>query len=206
METYSQHGEDLVVAAIFGDFVGTYLDVGCGDPIKGSNTYLLYRKGWRGLCLDLLHDHEAAWHRERPRDHHVGGHAVTDRFSDTVSYWRCEADPALSTTIFNVCADRMAEGLRMDEGSTYTASVDHASYSWPVPDFVSIDVEGGEAAVLRGCPWDRPGWRPRVVCVESTRPRTAEPTWQSWEPILAGRGYRLHAETPVNRIYVAGDR
>ena len=37
----------------FGDFVGTYVDIGCYHPIKYSNTALLHKKGWRGVNIDL---------------------------------------------------------------------------------------------------------------------------------------------------------
>lgn len=46
--TYSQFGEDLVVANIFallGVKRPTYLDVGANHPLKGSNTALLYARG-----------------------------------------------------------------------------------------------------------------------------------------------------------------
>ena len=51
--TYSQFGEDIIVNNFFGDFVGTYVDIGCYHPIKYSNTALLHKKGWRGVNIDL---------------------------------------------------------------------------------------------------------------------------------------------------------
>lgn len=51
--TYAQAGEDVIL-----DFLinyqpsGFYVDVGCNHPLRGSNTYRFYRKGWRGICVD----------------------------------------------------------------------------------------------------------------------------------------------------------
>ena len=48
--------------------VGSYLDVGANDPIRFSNTNLLYKKGWKGVNVEpnltLFHKLE----RFRPRD------------------------------------------------------------------------------------------------------------------------------------------
>ena len=52
-KSYSQFGEDIVVQNYFGDFIGTYVDVGCFHPIKYSNTALLHKKGWKGINIDL---------------------------------------------------------------------------------------------------------------------------------------------------------
>jgi len=52
-KSYSQFGEDIIVQNYFGDFVGTYVDVGCFHPIKYSNTALLHKKGWKGFNIDL---------------------------------------------------------------------------------------------------------------------------------------------------------
>ena len=32
----------------------TYVDVGSGHPIKGSNTFFMYRAGFRGLLIDPI--------------------------------------------------------------------------------------------------------------------------------------------------------
>ena len=51
---YSQWGEDLFVADYFKKKKnGTYFDIGCFHPIMYSNTCLLYKKGWRGINLDI---------------------------------------------------------------------------------------------------------------------------------------------------------
>lgn len=48
--------------------VGSYLDIGANDPIRFSNTNLLYKKGWNGVNVEpnltLFHKLE----KFRPRD------------------------------------------------------------------------------------------------------------------------------------------
>ena len=53
-KSYSISNVDLVIERIFKNKDdGIYIDVGCNHPIKYNNTYLLYRKGWNGLNIDL---------------------------------------------------------------------------------------------------------------------------------------------------------
>jgi len=44
-----------------------YVDIGAGDPITISNTYMLYQKGWFGLCVEPYANLER-WQKFRPRD------------------------------------------------------------------------------------------------------------------------------------------
>ena len=50
--SFSQEGEDKILSQMLPK-KGTYLDIGCSHPIKGSNTFLLYLFGWSGTCIDI---------------------------------------------------------------------------------------------------------------------------------------------------------
>lgn len=48
-------GEDKIIEGILKPLItnhGSYVEVGCNHPKFLSNTYGLYRKGWRGICID----------------------------------------------------------------------------------------------------------------------------------------------------------
>jgi len=52
--SYSLGGVDLLLNYIFRDKkYGIYIDVGCNHPIKNNNTYLLHKRGWSGINIDL---------------------------------------------------------------------------------------------------------------------------------------------------------
>ena len=52
--SYSYGGIDSLILNIFKNKEkGFYLDIGCGHPIKNNNTYLLNKKGWNGINIDL---------------------------------------------------------------------------------------------------------------------------------------------------------
>lgn len=66
--------------------------------------------------------------------------------------------------------------------------------------FVKIDVEGGERNVLLG--YDFKNYRPKVFCIESTKPSTLIPTQQLWEEILLKNNYSFVYQYKVNRYYI----
>ncbi len=68
-------------------------------------------------------------------------------------------------------------------------------------DFLTIDVEGHEEAVISGADWKR--YRPRVIVIESTRPLTTCPSHQSWEAFLVKHAYLYATFDGLNRFYVA---
>jgi hypothetical protein len=49
---YSQNLEEQYILNYFGDYVGTFLDLGCNDCLTFSNTRALALKGWKGIFID----------------------------------------------------------------------------------------------------------------------------------------------------------
>ena len=51
---YGQAAQDWLVASLTGNRVGSFVDLGAGDPERNSNTVLLERVfGWRGVLADI---------------------------------------------------------------------------------------------------------------------------------------------------------
>jgi FkbM family methyltransferase len=55
-DSYSQHGEDKEIEKLLAGFLSRkdflYVDVGANHPTTFSNTYRLYRMGWKGIVID----------------------------------------------------------------------------------------------------------------------------------------------------------
>lgn len=49
---YSQNLEEQHILNYFGDYVGTFLDLGCNDCLTFSNTRALALRKWRGVFVD----------------------------------------------------------------------------------------------------------------------------------------------------------
>ena len=98
--SYSQAGEDLLVRNMLRSrlkkgYVGFYADLGCYEPRLGSNSYLFYRYGWRGICVDanpLFAPHYAL---VRPRDVFI--HAAVGE--EGTGYWAQLPAVAASTVV-----------------------------------------------------------------------------------------------------------
>ena len=51
--SYSFNSVDLIIDYIFKDKKnGFYLDIGAQHPISNNNTYLLFKRGWKGINFD----------------------------------------------------------------------------------------------------------------------------------------------------------
>ena len=82
-KSYSMDGEDLEIVKYFVNLNnGFYVDVGCYHPIKGSLTYSLYKRGWRGLNVDLSKISIDLFKLARPKDYNIQA-AITDFDGET---------------------------------------------------------------------------------------------------------------------------
>lgn len=66
--------------------------------------------------------------------------------------------------------------------------------------FCKIDVEGGERNVLLGFEFEN--YRPKVFCIESTKPGTSIPCHYLWEDILLKNNYSFVYQYKINRFYI----
>jgi len=56
MEFYSSQLQDLFVFALTKGEKGFFLDIGCGTPVRGNNSYSLENEGWSGILIDSEKD------------------------------------------------------------------------------------------------------------------------------------------------------
>lgn len=199
MISYAQNGEDVVLARLFaGRGTGRYVDVGAGDPVNDSVTKHFYDLGWRGINIEPIPSAAAALRKARPGDvtlqvalgAHSGSielHLVTDREGWSTT------DRELARSYR---AELAVEPIHVEQRTLADVL---AEYEGPV-EFLKIDVEGAEAAVIQGADWVT--HRPRVVVVEATEPGSPTPAHESWEPLLVAAGYRCALFDGLNRFYV----
>ena len=71
-KSYSISSVDLIIDRIFRDISkGIYIDVGCNHPIKYNNTYLLHKRGWTGINIDLDQTCINEFNTMRRKDHNI---------------------------------------------------------------------------------------------------------------------------------------
>lgn len=84
---YSQFGEDIVLNEILKKELSNvfFVDVGCYHPKKYSNTDRLYKKGWRGINIDMEEDKISLFNLARSHDHNVLS-AISDKQESVTLY------------------------------------------------------------------------------------------------------------------------
>lgn len=201
--SYAQNAEDVRLRRAFaGQPSGFYIDVGANDPVGFSITKHFYESGWSGINVEPLPTKFALLEADRPRDLNLN--VACSRQPGVLKLY---AGRGGSSGMSTLTAEEMEEGRRLgfefDELSCQVvtlSSICETHAAGRVIDFLSVDVEGHERAVLEGADFSR--FRPRVVVVEATRPNTTEPTHDRWEHLLLNNGYLFAVFDGLNRYYV----
>ena len=85
-ENFSQEGEDLFLIDFFKDKKeGFYVDVGAFHPFRISNTYALYKKGFKGINIDISATSIDFFNFARPDDINLNVGA-TDKFENKIFF------------------------------------------------------------------------------------------------------------------------
>ncbi len=201
--SYAQHGEDVVLARALGGAPGYYVDVGAGSPDRASVTRHFFEAGWTGIHVEPRPALAAELKLARPGDVVVAA-ALADA-SGSVTLFTVEEDGDLSTIDDGHAQELREQGLTVIAFEVPVTTLDCvlADAAPERIDFLKIDVEGAEAAVLRGVDLTR--WAPRVLVVEATRPNSLEATYEGWEPRVLSQGYAFASTDGLNRFYVRAD-
>ena len=162
---YSQFGEDTALENLFDkslDFNGFYVDVGCFHPKQFSNTYFLYKKGWRGINIDMDELKIKGFNLVRGDDINICC-PVSDK-KDIVkacSYGRYGLTSTIDKKLIN---SESAYNLRDMETNTLTNLISNTKYKDKQIDLLSIDAEGHDLQVLQSL--DFSIYKPRIVIIE----------------------------------------
>ncbi len=161
---FGQFGEDLSIGHLFGaETSGFYVDVGCYHPVKHSNTYGLYRRGWRGINVDVDTIKIDLFQRARPDDINVAS-AIGDR-SGTTTYYSNGVYSLTTTLSRDFSETRTGYKPRETPVDTLDNVIGETKYKFHSIDFLSVDVEGCDLEVLKSLNFEI--YRPRLIAVES---------------------------------------
>lgn len=203
--SYSQFGEDLVVAPLLPGATGFYVDIGCYHPVALSNTYALYRRGWRGLVVDANPLAIQRFRKRRPRDIAIQA-ALSDHPSDRIFEVVAAAESCHLRDETREPPRPDDEGAQIKQlipiRTTTLAELLHQHLpDGQSIDLLSIDCEREDLAVLRSNDWER--FRPGVIIVEDFH-------WVAEQsPIVAllkENGYELIATVSLSRIFLTRER
>ena len=163
--SFSYGGIDSLVLNIFkNQKEGFYLDIGCGHPIKNNNTYLLNKKGWSGINIDLDEENIDLFNSYRKKDVNLAT-AVSDKEGESDLYFY-HSKSALNT-ISKENADfqkAKVSAIKKIKTQTINKIIENSPFNDRKIDFLSVDVEGSELPILKN--FDFKKYSPKVIVVE----------------------------------------
>ena len=162
---FSFSGVDILIENIFrNQKKGFYIDVGCQHPIKNNNTYLLYKRGWSGINIDLDKDNIDLFNVSRISDDNINI-AASNKINEVDLFFFHKKSP-INTIDKKTSQFQKAKisSIKKIKTNTLNNIIKSSKYSNSKIDLLSIDVEGHELPVLEGLDFDK--YSPNVIVVE----------------------------------------
>ena len=164
---YSQFAEDISIIRLFEKaYNGFFVDVGCFHPKKYNNTWLLYKRGWRGINIDIDSIKIEGFNIVRSEDTNITS-AVSDKEGEIEYY--SNGFYSLTISLDKEFAENRDGYIKKTTAcNTLSNIIDNTKYKDKVIDFLTVDAEAHDLRVLKSLDFDR--YRPRLVAVESHLP------------------------------------
>ena len=185
-------GEDLILIDIFKNFSnGFYVDVGALHPINGSNTYHLYKKGWKGINFDLMIDNIKLFKIFRPRD--ISINVAVSSKPGFVNSYIFDKGSGLNTLEKNwaekwkkiINKNYLTIKIKKEKLNTLLKK-----YNCPNNfDLLNIDVEGHEIEVIKGL--DFRIYKPKIITIEIHAKKTEDIFKSNVYKFLKKKNYEL---------------
>ena len=199
MRYYSQHGEDRALWDFFrGQSAGVCVEVGGFDGETFSNTLTFEEQGWRAIIVEPM-PHFARKIQARRPGATLFACAAGAAPGETKLVIAHGAEALSTTTAKSDHLERIRKlGGRTEEVIVPVRTLDDMLAEAGVAkiDFITIDVEGGELAVLQG--FDLARWQPRIVILENNDSKRCG----ALQDVMLQRGYHWFTNTSCNEWYV----
>ena len=147
---YSRWGEDSFLVDYFKNTSnGRYIDIGSFHPFRGSNTYLLYKKGWSGINIDINKISIDLFKLARPNDINLNL-AISDANKKIKVYQT--KDLGKMNTIDSKFASFFLKNYYVRESCSYNLNDILYKYNTSKNnrfELIDIDVEGSEYQILK---------------------------------------------------------
>ena len=149
--SYSLSNVDLIIERIFKDKKnGVFIDVGCNHPIKYNNTYLLYKKGWCGINIDLDKTSIDQFKKIRERDENVQM-LVTSYDNEIKDLYFYHDRSAINTLSKELAENRNSKykEIKKIKGLSLNSIIANSKFKDSKINLLSIDIENYEYEALK---------------------------------------------------------
>lgn len=149
IDSYSLNGEDIYLSQKFSNKKqGIYVDVGSFHPLRYSNTYWAYLRGWSGINIEPNTENYLLFEKLRPRDININ--CGISEEENILEYYRFE-ESALNTFCSDMANYYKDNGWKLkDTTHIKMKRLDNILNENNIKsiDFLDIDVEGMEMSIL----------------------------------------------------------
>jgi len=149
--SYSLSSVDLIVDRLFSNISkGIYIDIGCNHPIKYNNTYLLYKKGWNGINIDLDKESINEFNSLRKKDYNIQELVGSVDGEEKEIYYYHERS-AINTVSKALADKRETKPQKIIKKKTKSLNkiIESSPFNNKKINFMSIDIENYEYEVLK---------------------------------------------------------
>ena len=167
-KSYSISNVDLVIDRLFRDIEkGVYIDVGCNHPIKYNNTYLLYKRGWTGINIDLDETSIKEFNIIRKKDHNIQKMVGSLDGEEKEIYYYHERS-AINTLSKELAEKRTTKPREIIKKTATTLNkiIENSPYRNKKINLMSIDIENYEYEALKNFNFER--YRIDIIITECT--------------------------------------
>ena len=152
-KSFSQFGDDLFIAEFFANQKeGKYVDLGAFHPMRLSNTYLLFKKGWSGTNIDLNPITIDLFNLARKND-------------DNICCLMAGKENLLKDVYFEdwSAANSITSNKNLSERKQMKTKT-FESLIYKNFDFLNIDLEGHDYEILQTIDFKK--FNPKLICIE----------------------------------------
>ena len=192
-KSYSISNVDLIIDRIFSNKKeGIYVDVGCNHPIKFNNTYLLYKRGWNGINIDLDNDSINQFNKLRKRDLNIET-LVTSFDGEEKQLYFYHNRSAINTVSKSLADKRVNKHkeIKTIKGSSLNSIIEKSKYKDSKINLLSIDIENYEYDALKNFNFEQYNIDVIVAEITDTDVNNLETYNQSLDFILNSNLYKL---------------
>lgn len=203
-EIFSQYGEDINILGLLNyQDKGFFVDVGAHHPMKYSNTYLLYKLGWKGINIEPMPGIKELFDKKRSNDINIEqavgnkeGNINYHIFDEQALNTCCPDKAKQFEKRYNVKVTKIQKvkikklGDILDQFMPKNTKI----------DFLNIDCEGFDYEVLVSNNWKK--YKPKIISIEIDA-KTTEILHKTKEyKFLTSHGYVCVLKTLLSTIFI----
>ena len=190
---YGEFGEDILINRILKNIkIGRYVDVGCYHPFKGSLTVQLYKRGWRGINIDLSKSSIDLFNLVRKKDINLNI-AVSD-FNGQTNYFENSPINQQNSLI------KSNDSQKMIKTDCKNLNFILGENKFEKFEYLNIDVEGNENNVIKGIDFSK--YRPILITVENNNLHIKDYIQSEVYKILTGNNFTFIGKIGVTNFFL----